>query len=259
MSVLVMLSDDICFPCFRFQDKPKNSKKLSQEALKNIFLWAGERASKLPDIKFLVGNEEPLDTSISSVLEDFSEQIVVPLLPIGKQEELVIPFSIEQTVVAENLHSLVDLADEIKKRPAILHIEKKEFENLKSQFATSSSGWGGRRKLPYAFTEHGAIMAASVLNSKRAVAVSIYVVRAFLQLRQILIPYKELKPRLEQLEKRLRAHDEQIAALAAIQQLISAIEEKRKSQIGYLTEAKGHRKKVKKRKRKKRKTKGRKK
>jgi hypothetical protein len=50
----------------------------------------------------------------------------------------------------------------------MFRLNSEEFENLKSQFATSSSSWGGRRKLPYAFTEHGAIMAASVLNSQRA-------------------------------------------------------------------------------------------
>jgi hypothetical protein len=63
-------------------------------------------------------------------------------------------------------------------------LTKEEFDNLKSQFATSSSGWGGRRKLPYAFTEHGAIIAASVLNSERAVQASIFVVRAFVKMRQ---------------------------------------------------------------------------
>ena len=69
-----------------------------------------------------------------------------------------------------------------------------EFENLKSQFAISS--WGGRRKLPLAFTEHGAIMAASVLNSDRAVAMSVYVVRAFVQLRAVLLDHKALADKL---------------------------------------------------------------
>jgi len=59
----------------------------------------------------------------------------------------------------------------------IFELTRDEFDNLKSQFATSS--WGGRRKLPLAFTEHGAIMAATVLSSPRAVEVSVYVVRAF--------------------------------------------------------------------------------
>ena len=88
-----------------------------------------------------------------------------------------------------------------------------EFANLKSQFATSS--WGGRRKLPLAFTEHGAIMAAMVLNSPRATEVSVYVVRAFVQLRDTLIAHKELAKRLVELESRierkLSTHDQIIA------------------------------------------------
>ncbi|MES2974178.1 MAG: hypothetical protein V4757_11255 [Pseudomonadota bacterium] len=64
--------------------------------------------------------------------------------------------------------------------------EKEGFTNLKSQFATSSStGHGGRRKLPLAFSKHGAIQAATVLSSPRAVEVSVYVVRAFVQLREL--------------------------------------------------------------------------
>src|SRR5690242_9464732 len=66
----------------------------------------------------------------------------------------------------------------------IFELNAKEFTHLKSHSATSS--WGGRRKLPLAFTEHGAIMAATVLNSPRAVEMTIYVVRAFVQLRDLL-------------------------------------------------------------------------
>jgi hypothetical protein len=80
-----------------------------------------------------------------------------------------------------------------------------EFANLKSQFATSS--WGGRRKLPLAFTEHGAIMAASVLNSDRAVEMSVYVVRAFVQLRAVLLDHKALADKLAALERWVSHHD----------------------------------------------------
>ena len=66
----------------------------------------------------------------------------------------------------------------------MFQLTDEEFANLKSQFATSSCG--GRRTLPYAFTEHGAIMAASVVNSNRAVEMSVYVVRTFVQLRDLL-------------------------------------------------------------------------
>lgn len=80
----------------------------------------------------------------------------------------------------------------------IFELTSEEFTNLKSQFATSS--WGGRRKLPLAFTEHGAIMAATVLNTPRAVEVSVYVVRAFVRLRELVGSHRELANRLDELE-----------------------------------------------------------
>ena len=80
----------------------------------------------------------------------------------------------------------------------IFELTREEFANLKSQFATSS--WGGRRKLPLAFTEHGAIMAATVLSSPRAVEVSVYVVRAFVRLREAALTHADLAKRLAELE-----------------------------------------------------------
>lgn len=91
----------------------------------------------------------------------------------------------------------------------MFQLTAQEFENLKSQFATSS--WGGRRKLPLAFTEHGAIMAASVLNSDRAVEMSVYVVRAFVQLRAVLLDHKALADKLSALERRVSHHDNSLA------------------------------------------------
>jgi hypothetical protein len=79
-----------------------------------------------------------------------------------------------------------------------------EAGNLKSQFATSSSH-GGRRTLPYAFTENGAIMAANVLNSPEAVRMSVFVVRAFVKMRELLGGTKELARELASLEKKLTA------------------------------------------------------
>jgi hypothetical protein len=78
---------------------------------------------------------------------------------------------------------------------------------LRSQFATSNApaGRGGRRYLPRAFTEHGAIMAASVLNSPRAIEVSMYVVRAFVRLRELAINHQELAKRLDALEAKTEA------------------------------------------------------
>lgn len=97
----------------------------------------------------------------------------------------------------------------------LLELTTAEFAHLKSQFATSS--WGGRRKLPLAFTEHGAIMAATVLNSPRAIEMSVYVVRAFVQLRGLAASHQELAQRLTELEQRivhkLTTHDQAIAGI----------------------------------------------
>jgi hypothetical protein len=84
--------------------------------------------------------------------------------------------------------------------------------DIRSQFATAS-GHGGRRKLPYAFTEHGAIMAATVLNSPEAIRMSVFVVRAFLKMREALISRSELERRLLQIENIFLAHDEGIREL----------------------------------------------
>jgi phage regulator Rha-like protein len=84
----------------------------------------------------------------------------------------------------------------------MFQLTKKEYENLKSQFVTSS--WGGRRKLPYAFTEHGVIMLSSVLNSKVATQINIAVIRAFIDMRRYIA--KPIREKLDNLEKVLMLH-----------------------------------------------------
>jgi hypothetical protein len=113
-----------------------------------------------------------------------------------------------------------------------------EFAALMSQFATSNEGRGGRRKLPLAFTEHGALMAATVLNSPRARDVAIYVVRAFVQVRDLLASNKELARQLKELERRLEqklaTHDRAIAGiLDAIRDLMNPPEPKKRP-IGFV-------------------------
>src|SRR5215472_11877537 len=89
-------------------------------------------------------------------------------------------------------------------------ITRSEYDNLRSQNATSNSAHGGRRYLPHAFTEHGAIMAASVLNSKRAIEMSIFVVRAFVQMRQMMATNQHIVSKLAELEARLDSHDREL-------------------------------------------------
>ena len=114
-------------------------------------------------------------------------------------------------------------------------LTKQEAESLRSQTAILKRGRGQHRKyLPYVFTEHGAIMAASVLDSERAVQVSIYVVRAFVQLREMLSSNKALARKLNELERKLTTHDHAITELIeAIRQLMTPPEPKKKRPIGF--------------------------
>jgi len=95
-----------------------------------------------------------------------------------------------------------------------------EWANLKSTFGISSS-WGGRRSAPYVFTEHGALMLSSVLNSTRADEISLLIVRAFVWLRQAAPAYKELAAKVAELENAVGKHDDAIKAIVqALQQMI---------------------------------------
>ncbi|MGA7274510.1 MAG: ORF6N domain-containing protein [Candidatus Udaeobacter sp.] len=106
-----------------------------------------------------------------------------------------------------------------------------EVRNLRFQFGISR--WGGRRAIPYAFTEQGIAMLSSVLNSDRAVKVNIAIMRAFVKLRQILETSRELSKKFAELEQRVGKHDDEIAAiLEAIRQLMVARERPRR-EIGF--------------------------
>jgi len=117
----------------------------------------------------------------------------------------------------------------------MFQLTKEEVEALRSQNAILKSGRGQHRKyLPYAFTEHGAIMAATVLSSPRAVEVSLFVVRAFVKLRQFALTHKELAAKLEQLDRKVAGHDDAIRQLvAAIRQLMAPPPETKRGKIGF--------------------------
>lgn len=109
-----------------------------------------------------------------------------------------------------------------------------ELGRLTSQFAISKPGRGGRRTLPYAFTEHGALMAATILNSSRAVQMSLVIVRAFVRLRQLLVNHKALSAKLTELDARVGAHDKQLVAIVnAIRQLGAPDGPRHRHKIGF--------------------------
>jgi uncharacterized membrane-anchored protein YjiN (DUF445 family) len=113
----------------------------------------------------------------------------------------------------------------------VFRLTAEESRNLRFQFGISS--WGGRRALPYAFTEQGVAMLSSVLSSERAVKVNIAIMRAFVKLRETLENNRELARKFEELERRVGKHDEEIAAiLEAIRQLMAPSKQSRR-EIGF--------------------------
>lgn len=121
----------------------------------------------------------------------------------------------------------------------MFQLTAREWENLRSQIATSSE-WGGRRILPYAFSEHGVLMLSSVLNSRQAIAVNIQIMRIFTRIREVLATNKDIALKLEQLEKkalkqneRLNKHELEIQVMFdTLRQLLDPSRQERK-RVGY--------------------------
>ena len=116
----------------------------------------------------------------------------------------------------------------------MFQIEREEFRSLISQNVISSGTYGGRRKMPYAFTEQGVAMLSSVLNSTRAVEVNIAIMRVFVKVKQTLLDTAELALKMEQLEQAVAEHNGQIDILfKAINELLAPAEPKKKYPLGF--------------------------
>ncbi len=113
-------------------------------------------------------------------------------------------------------------------------ITREELANLISQNAISSSTHGGRRKLPWAFTEHGALMVSSVLHSDSAIRMSIAIIEAFVQLREFASAHREIAAKFSEIERKLETQDGEISNLfEAIRQLLVPVPEEVKPKIGF--------------------------
>lgn len=164
-------------------------------------------------------------------------------VPVEKIEKAIFMIRGQKVMLSTQLADLYDVAPKVLMQSVKRNIDRfpedfmfqismEEFENLKSQFVTSS--WGGiRRARPYAFTEQGVAMLSSVLRSKRAVQVNIEIMRAFVRLREMVAAHRELAKKLAELESRLEDHDERIDVIfEAIRQLMAPPEKKRRK-IGF--------------------------
>jgi phage regulator Rha-like protein len=164
----------------------------------------------------------------------------IDLIPVERIERCILVIRGERVMLDSDLAELYGvetrrLNEQVRRNPSrfpvdfMFQLTPEEVENLRSQFATSSEH-GGRRYLPFVFTEHGALMLANVLNSERAAQTSVQVVRAFVRLRQMLASNAELSRKLEALEKKYDAQFKIV--FDAIRQLMSP-PAKPKREIGF--------------------------
>lgn len=165
------------------------------------------------------------------------------LLPKERLEQEILLIRGEKVMLDADLAALYEvetrtLVQAVKRNPErfpddfMFQLTKNELENLKSQIVISSS-WGGRRSLPYAFTEHGILMLSSVLRSPRAISVNIEIMRAFIRMRRLLENNKELWSKIRQLE---RKNDRQFAEVFEALRQLMAPPSSKKRPIGFLRE-----------------------
>ena len=120
----------------------------------------------------------------------------------------------------------------------MFQLTDEETKLLRFQIGTSNKGRGGRRYLPYVFTEHGAVMLASVLNSPTAIEASIKVVRAFVHFRTILMLHQDLAERVEELEQTIDKHNEKFKVVSHLLTQILGDRKKKTRQIGFIEKEK---------------------
>lgn len=115
----------------------------------------------------------------------------------------------------------------------MIQLTEDEYISLRFQFGTSKKGRGGRRYLPYAFTEQGVIMLASVLTGERAVTMSIFIARAFIKMRELLLSNKDLASRMDKIENSQKEQGGQIIALYSVIKKLTDEPAKPKGPIGF--------------------------
>jgi len=182
-----------------------------------------------------MANKENQETSLT-VIEGIEEKIfLIRGQKVMLDSDLAEVYQVETKVlnqaVKRNLHRFPE--------DFMFQLTEDETESLRSQIVTSNKGRGGRRYLPYAFTEHGAVMLASVLNSPTAIEASIKVVRAFVKMRSILMLHQDLADRIEELEKASDSHEQRFEVVSQLFGEIFCDPKFLKRKIGFLEEKKG--------------------
>ncbi|MEN8186477.1 MAG: ORF6N domain-containing protein [Bacteroidota bacterium] len=162
-----------------------------------------------------------------------SEEIIVNKIYIIRGQKVMLDSDLAELYQVETKRLNESVKRNITRFPKdfMFQLTKTEIKNLKSQFATSS--WGGRRTEPYAFTEQGVAMLSSVLNSERAIAVNIRIIRIFIKMRDILTDNLNLKLEIEEVKKIISAHDKNFSIVFDYLDKLIDKEPKPRVRIGY--------------------------
>ena len=165
-------------------------------------------------------------------MQDFDKLVVSKIFLIRGQKvmldsDLAELYSIETRRLNEQVKRNIDRFPE----DFMFVLTETEYEILMSQNATSS--WGGRRKLPYAFTEQGVAMLSSILNSETAIHVNIQIIRVFTKMRKIIFDHKDILVQLEKIENKLTKHDDDIALIFQYLKQLLNPPEKARPKIGF--------------------------
>jgi len=157
--------------------------------------------------------------------EFVTEKRILKIIMIIRGEKVIMDSDLADLYGVETRRLNEQVRRNIDKFPEdfVFQLTGAEYDDLKSQIATSSTGWGGRRKPPLVYTEYGALQAANVLKSEQAHKMSIFIVRAFVRLREMVLKNEVLSRKFDQLEKRLNDHDNILVELVReIRKLIDA-------------------------------------
>ncbi len=145
------------------------------------------------------------------------DEIILNNIYLIRGQKVMLDFDLAQLyqVETKRLKEQVNRNKERFPKDFMFQLTRSEYENLRSQIATSSlpagkAGWGGTRYMPMAFTEQGVAMLSSILNSSAAIRVNIQIIRVFTKMRTLLMAHKDILLQLEKMEKKLSKHDDEI-------------------------------------------------
>jgi hypothetical protein len=163
------------------------------------------------------------------------EEVVMSKIYLIRDEKVMLDTDLAELYGVETKRLNEQVKRNIERFPEdfMFQLTQDEYNNLKSQIATTS--WGGRRSMPYVFTEHGVLMLSSVLNSDLAIKVNIQIVRVYTKIRNMLATHKDLLLKFEKFETQLADHDDKIMLLL---EYIKQFEQYKREELQYINRKK---------------------